>query len=77
MLARLTTWGTLLVAFLSAAAAAADGCTMVRSPDIVLSNRSLVYLRLGRFDRAMADDTASIALRRKSPRPLYTTRPWA
>lgn len=38
---------------------------------IVLCNRSLVYLRLGRFDRAIADDTASIALQPKSPRPLY------
>lgn len=37
----------------------------------VLSNRSLVYLRLGRFDRAMADDTAAIALHPKSPYPLY------
>jgi len=37
----------------------------------VLSNRSLAYLRLGQFDRAISDDTASIRLRPQSPYPYY------
>ena len=38
---------------------------------IALSNRSLVYLRLGQFDRAIADDTASIQLRSRTGSPYY------
>ena len=38
---------------------------------VVLSNRGLVYLRLGQFDRAVADATASIALRPKAGDPVY------
>jgi tetratricopeptide (TPR) repeat protein/predicted aspartyl protease len=38
---------------------------------VVLSNRSLVYLRLGQFDRSIADATDSIQTRPGSPFPLY------
>lgn len=37
----------------------------------VLSNRSVVYLRLGQFDSTIADATASIQLRPQSPYPYY------
>jgi tetratricopeptide (TPR) repeat protein/predicted aspartyl protease len=37
----------------------------------LLSNRSLVYLRLSQFDRTIADDNASIQLRPQSPYPYY------
>lgn len=37
----------------------------------VFSNRGLVYLRLGRLDRAIADATAAIGLHAKSGNPLY------
>lgn len=30
-----------------------------------------MYLRLGRLDRAISDDTAAIALQPRSPYPLY------
>lgn len=38
---------------------------------LVFSDRGLVYLRLGRLDRAIADATAAIGLHAKSGNPLY------
>lgn len=37
----------------------------------VLSNRSLVHLRLGQLDRAIADDTAALSLHPGAANPLY------
>ena len=38
---------------------------------VALSNRSLVYLRLGQLDRSIADATGAIGLQARSGNPLY------